>query len=182
MDKIATHNSATGERSGGLLSFLATPFARCQDKTIAEQYKAGARLFDIRIRHTSHGWRFAHGLWTSSVPVCYVLSNLNLEAFKQQEKATLIVTYEGSCPDRRAFVDEVNSWQCYVWIDVAEVNIKKPKWLTLVRHSNVRFTQCFRVLDFRSWHTLIPIPRLWAKFYTQHEVPANSYRMVDFLN
>lgn len=45
---IATHNSGTGERGGGLLSLLLTPFVRCQSKTLVEQYKSGTRLFDIR--------------------------------------------------------------------------------------------------------------------------------------
>ena len=43
MNKIATHDSATGERGHGLLSWLVTPFAKTQSKTIAEQYAAGCR-------------------------------------------------------------------------------------------------------------------------------------------
>ena len=49
--KIATHDSATGERGQGFLSWLVTPFAKTQSKTIKEQYEAGCRMFDIRIKH-----------------------------------------------------------------------------------------------------------------------------------
>ena len=48
MNKIATHDSATGEKGRGFLSFLVTPFAKTQSKTIKEQYDAGCRSFDIR--------------------------------------------------------------------------------------------------------------------------------------
>ena len=47
---IATHNSGTGEKSGGWLSRLFFIFAKCQSKTLVEQYNAGVRLFDLRIR------------------------------------------------------------------------------------------------------------------------------------
>ena len=49
MLKIGTHDSATGEH-GNWWSWLFYPFAKTQSKTIKEQYEAGCRLFDIRIR------------------------------------------------------------------------------------------------------------------------------------
>jgi len=39
--KIATHDSATGEKGKGFLSFLVSPFAKTQSKSIQEQYDAG---------------------------------------------------------------------------------------------------------------------------------------------
>ena len=57
MMKIATHDLATEER-GGLLSWLVTPFAWTQGKTIAQQYAAGGRSFDIRVRR-----RRGEGMW-----------------------------------------------------------------------------------------------------------------------
>ena len=38
MNKIATHDSATGEKGKGFLSFLVTSVAKTQSKTIKEQY------------------------------------------------------------------------------------------------------------------------------------------------
>lgn len=63
--KIATHNSSTGESGHGIISWLVTPFAKCQSKTIQEQYEAGCRYFDIRVRNTKRGYICAHGLWES---------------------------------------------------------------------------------------------------------------------
>lgn len=44
--------------------WLLRPFARCQSKTLAEQVKAGAQVFDLRIYRNRawDTWEFAHGL------------------------------------------------------------------------------------------------------------------------
>ena len=49
LKKIATHDSATGERSKNFLHALGKPFAQTQNKTIKEQYEVGVRYFDLRI-------------------------------------------------------------------------------------------------------------------------------------
>lgn len=187
MNKLATHNSGTGEKGGGLLSLLLTPFARCQGKTLVGQYRAGVRLFDIRVRKVNDRWVFAHGLWRSRDTVYSALSKLNRETYKAKEKAMLMVTYEGECDDRKDFVSEVLLWECYNNLEVVEINVRKPKWLTLARYKSVPFVQCFRVLDFSTWHTLIPIPWLWAKFENARwSVKARrcnptEYAMIDFV-
>ena len=57
MKKIATHDSATGEKGKGILSWLITPFAKTQSKTIKEQYESGCRMFDLRVRKKFGEWR-----------------------------------------------------------------------------------------------------------------------------
>ena len=59
--KIATHDSATGEKGKGLLSIIGTPFARTQSKTIEEQYVAECRMFDIRVKLIKGSFKCAHG-------------------------------------------------------------------------------------------------------------------------
>jgi hypothetical protein len=179
---IASHNSGTGEAGHGWWSALLEPFSQCQDKTLVEQFREGVRLFDIRVRKRGDKWVFAHGLWESESPVGYALSDLNLEAFKAGEKAIIMVTYEGECPNKLEYISEVSSWDCYSWVEVAEINVKKPKWLTLARYKNVPFVQCFRVLDWSSWHTLIPIPRLWVKVEKAPRArKGKKYYMYDFI-
>ena len=63
MLKIATHDSATGEKGQGFLSWLITPFAKTQSKTIKEQYDVGCRMFDIRVKLINNEWYCAHGIW-----------------------------------------------------------------------------------------------------------------------
>ena len=75
--KIATHDSATGERGYGILSCIGTPFSRTQSKTIKEQIETGCRLFDIRIRKTKRGWVCCHGIWESKKTLDEILSEIN---------------------------------------------------------------------------------------------------------
>ena len=78
MNKIATHDSATGEKGKGFLSFLVSPFAKTQSKSIQEQYDAGCRSFDIRVREDELGvYRCAHGLWMSKRNATEILSEIN---------------------------------------------------------------------------------------------------------
>lgn len=61
---IGTHNSMTYLRPQKWYGWLMIPFARCQRKTIEQQWYDGARCFDLRIRFTKQGKPyFAHGLY-----------------------------------------------------------------------------------------------------------------------
>ena len=52
---IGTHNSMTYLRPQKWYGWFMIPFARCQRKTIEEQWHDGARCFDLRIRFTKQG-------------------------------------------------------------------------------------------------------------------------------
>lgn len=59
---IGTHNSW----SFGKCQWWLRPFAfmgRCQNKTIQEQFEAGARLFDLRVRFANRGFYACHGIF-----------------------------------------------------------------------------------------------------------------------
>lgn len=60
---IGTHNSMTFSRPAKWYGYLMIPFARCQRKDTMQQFYAGARCFDLRVRFLSDGTPcFAHGL------------------------------------------------------------------------------------------------------------------------
>lgn len=61
--KIGTHNSLTYLRPQWWLRWMNFT-ARCQNLTIQEQYKAGVRYFDFRIKFTRKGIRAGHGPMT----------------------------------------------------------------------------------------------------------------------
>lgn len=64
---IGTHNSMTFLPPEHWYGWFMIPFARCQNKTIEEQWYDGARCFDLRIRFTKKGKPyFAHGLYECS--------------------------------------------------------------------------------------------------------------------
>lgn len=61
---LGTHNSLTGYKPKHWYGWLMKPFAKCQSKTIHDQYEEGVRCFDIRVRFDKNGkWVFAHGIY-----------------------------------------------------------------------------------------------------------------------
>ncbi len=56
---LGSHNSMTYLPLTGW-SRILRPWVRCQSLTLMEQYNAGVRYFDIRIRLVNGKWRFCH--------------------------------------------------------------------------------------------------------------------------
>lgn len=189
MKKIATHDSATGERGTGLLSWLVTPFAKTQSKTIREQYEAGCRMFDIRVRLVGNVWHCAHGLWISKRSAACIIREIGCFA----GPCYVSLTYEGSSEESARFVQfATNMQQSYGNIHWGGIGIKYGDGSHLF---NVKFDylkpyppdwpateQAFLPLDGRSWHILFPIPWLWKKIYhNKPEFNDKTYKFVDFL-
>lgn len=192
MANIATHDSATGEKGQGLLSWLLTPFARTQSKTIKEQYEAGCRMFDIRVKAKDDLFYCAHGWWYSEKRALEVLEEIN----DFPERCYVALTYEGK------FRDDAHKIQFIRWYKYAKeafpniswggIGIKYGKGSSLF---NVKFEYLesypstfpkaeayYKKLDGRSWHILLPIPWLWKQiYYRKVEFSNEEYRWVDFL-
>lgn len=192
MEKIATHDSATGEQGKGFLSFIVTPFAKTQSKTIKEQYEAGCRSFDIRVKKDKDDmYRCAHGLWMSKRHASDILSEIN----SFPENCQVCVTYEGC-------IDNQNDYEAYeYYCDWCKTSFKNITWgkfcIKYNKKSTVKVSydvviqgdknysggiQGFLPLDGRSWHTYIPIPWLWDRIYHRpHTFNEDKFTFVDFL-
>ena len=187
--KIATHDSATGERGQGFLSWLVTPFAKTQSKTISEQYKAGCRMFDIRIQLVGDEWMCAHGCWHTKRNAFNILDEI--DTFP--DKCFVALTYEGNKDNIVAFSQFVQTCkQTYKHIHWGGVAIKygvgsslfkvKYDYLEPYPKGYPQTERAFLPLDGSSWHILLPIPWLWKKIY-HNKVEFNDkvYKYVDFL-
>ena len=91
MNKIATHDSASSERPANIISWLLIPFARTQSKTIAQQYAAGCRSFDIRVRKYKGEWHCAHGLYVTKKAALDIFAEIASFA----DRCQVCITYEG---------------------------------------------------------------------------------------
>lgn len=175
MKKIATHNSLTGERPDGLLSRLGTPFARCQNKTIRQQYQAGCRLFDLRIKKHRGRWVGAHGLWHTRRSAASLIAEI--AGFGD---AYAILTYEGSKDDKHyaeflSFIEQVKQLHVH-WVYFA---VKKPTWEVIEQpDTTTALRQGF--LPLTDWHAILPIPYLWRN---TNRLPFDdeTFTLVDFL-
>lgn len=179
---IATHNSVTGERGHGFLSWLVTPFSMCQSKTLEEQYNAGCRYFDVRYRWSKKRECFicAHGLWEAKKTLYEVVDELNNIAKRYNEKVYIMLTYEGECNIDEP--KEVVLWlkQSHDCVNFTYSYIKKPYWRLVEVIYPLAHVNKYKVLDGSSWHTYIPIPWLWAKLYPPKLNP-DTFNFVDFL-
>ena len=188
MLKIATHDSATGEKGKGLLSLIGTPFARTQGKTIKEQYEAGCRMFDIRLKLIKGEWRCAHGLWQSKRLAFDILNEIN--SFK--DKCYVLLTYEGTSKRKTEFVDFVekikSTFKHITWGSIA-IKYGEGSHLLKVSYDYLyhpsKWPSCvsrFLPLNGSTWHILLPIPWLWKKIYYNNPVfNEDFYTYVDFL-
>lgn len=188
MNKIATHDSATGEKGKGVLSIIGTPFARTQSKTIKEQYEAGCRMFDIRVKLIRGEWRCAHGLWQSKRLAEDIIKEIN--GF--EERCYVTMTYEGGSKNKQHFVEFVSRAQraCgnIKWGAIAikygeGSHLFKVKYDYIYQAKNWPVCkQGFLPLDGKTWHILLPIPWLWKKLYNDKpEFSKQYYTYVDFL-
>lgn len=176
MKKIATHDSVTGESSYGILSYIGIPVAKTQRKTIKEQYEAGCRYFDIRVRYSKRGLICAHGLWQCKRLAYDILGEIN-----GYGDCYVRLTYEGVADD--TFINEIDRIvKCFPDIKFTTINTKYPQWKVLRQYNSIAATDAFIALDFTSWHTLLPIPILWKWiYYNKPQFNEEVYTMVDFL-
>lgn len=197
MNKIATHNSATGER-GTFWSWFVMPFSKTQSKTLHEQWRAGCRYFDLRIRETEKdGWCFAHGLWKSKVNVYDTL--VHLQELSRTDKANptyAFITYEGKYKEWlegglinfARFYDAPNYNFYITSVDAKYSGTKKNPFIVDYKHIDtlhrcpIPSKQGFVPLDGKTWQTYLPIPWLWNKLFTRkHEFNDHTFIFVDFL-
>lgn len=189
MLKIATHDSSTGELGAGLLSILITPFAKTQSKTIKEQYDAGCRSFDIRIKKVNNVWKCAHGLWKSKRTFEDIIEEIN----NFLDRCQVSVTYEGKIDNNEELISLFQQYTVkYSHIIWGYLAVKYGKESTGIKVKyDIIFNgekgyeggeQGFVPLDGRSWHTYIPIPWLWDKLYSRpHVFNEIKFKYVDFL-
>lgn len=183
--KIATHNSATGERSKNLLHALFTPFSKCQDKTIREQYDAGVRYFDLRV---DRDLRLCHGLWKADKTLGDILKEMST----YEETVYVTITIE------HRYDDSTNNWLTalirghYYPENVRLVYIakKKPSWTIIVKYFDVPVVKNYLsvptpkqylTLALKDWRRYIPIPRVLKKITPRTEFRDDCFTMVDFI-
>lgn len=190
MLKIGTHDSATGEK-GVWWSLPLSPFAKTQKKTIREQYDAGCRLFDLRIKKVKKKWRMCHGWWFTKRTAESIFEELN----SFEDACSVTITYEGKTKNTKEFLLFVHDIKAkYTHIKYGEVSSKygedssgikvkydilmngDPQWIDAPCRSH------FLKLDGRSWHTYFPLPWLWKKiYYNEPDFREDIYTYVDFL-
>ena len=190
MLKIATHNSATGE-CGNWYSWIFAIFSKTQSKTIKEQYEAGSRVFDIRIRKINDQWKCAHGFWVTKKSAEDIFKELN----EFEDPCSITITYEGGYENNelfKAYVQKIKSLYKHNKYGPVAVKYGKNAEGLKIEYDYIleadknwidaNCVQGFLPLNGSTWHTYLPIPWLWDKLYKRpHKFNEEIYTYVDFL-
>lgn len=164
--KLSSHNSATGEKPSNIWAKLFSCIAKCQTKTLIDQYNAGVTLFDIRVKYNKVGVLYCkHGLakydktlWD----VCKEINNLNKQ---HRDKPVLMVTYEGKRnteEENDFFQDVYSTFSVYPHIYLGHVSVKKPEWRIIYNSPNQPAYIC-NYTKIVGWKALLPFPKLWQR-------------------
>lgn len=149
--KLGTHNSITYLEPQ---KWYMKPFqfiAKCQNKTIEEQYNSGVRLFDIRVSFTDEGLlEFRHGL----------------------------MKYKGNVYD---IFNKINSFEesCYVrlWLEITKEDIyqegsfKRVCKLVEEKYPNIKFFDGKRKFDQRTIYQFKYSKPLTKEVYASYQLP-----------
>lgn len=187
MLKIATHDSATGEKSKNLLHSLVKVFAMTQTKTIREQYECGVRYFDLRVDKYLY---LCHGLWKANKTLCDILTEMQKYV---TETTYITVTIEREYSDEviTALIKKIRNLVNLHGGNLKLVYIakKKPSWEILKEYRQVDCISGYLSVPtprqyitrpFKDWRRYIPIPWVLKKI-TPDTKCDYKFVMVDFI-
>lgn len=201
---LGSHNSFTYLKPKHWYMRLFTLFAKCQSKDIFEQYNAGARYFDLRIRFKNGNAGFkdiivAHGLMEYKIDwddLYFILNKLNNIASNCKETIYIRLLYEMPSRDKsKDAKDKINKFIdiCYKlvnWFPSLKFcgGQRKYDWkqlATLEPHPNsidLYSSRTWKIWD--DW-----CPKIYASFMNTKNYhkykdakPKNGYMLMDFVN
>lgn len=195
---IGTHNSMTYLRPQKWYGWFMIPFARCQRKTIEEQWYDGARCFDLRIRFTKQGEPyFAHGLYecTHKANPAHVLEELYKLMLRDNEQAVVRLILED--PDKQNYNVYYFEQLCRVWEthqarqSVTVNNVlrffggnRKGDWAQIVEFDyKPNLTQYVGSMmeDARWYEKIVPFAYAWRRNKKNKQNPQGDIAIYDFI-
>lgn len=187
MKKIATHDSATGEKSKNFLHALGKVFAQTQTKTIREQYEVGVRYFDLRV---DKDLVLCHGLWKANKD----FADLLIEMKKYVEDTVYIRVIIERKYDKEVIDELTKKIRNLVNLHGKHVKLtyiaQKIPWRTLKDYRDIPVRMAYLsvptpkeylTLPYDDWRRYIPIPRVLKKITPKVEFSEDRFTMVDFI-
>ena len=195
---IGTHNSMTYLRPQKWYGWFMIPFARCQRKTIEQQWNDGARCFDLRIRFTKQGEPyFAHGLYecTHKANPAHVLEELYKLMLRDNEQAVVRLILED--PDKQNYNVYYFEQLCRAWeihqacqsVTVNKVLLffggnRKGDWAQIVEFDyKPNLTQYVGSMmeDARWYEKIMPFAYAWRRNKKNKQNPQGDIAIYDFI-
>lgn len=194
---IGSHNSATGEKPVGWLSRLLLPTAKCQNKTVEEQLKAGVSLFDLRVTDKyldengkvrrmkgipDLGNLLGHGPSVYDITLEEALRTIG----NGDKYVYVIVTFEGATvADAMEYLTRkltalIDSMK---FVYLLQVAVKKPHWEVYADYSAEHGVYCTTdYFRYDKWYKyLLPFPKLWKRWQKYSDTGRRTFSLRDFV-
>ncbi len=187
---LASHNSMSYLP---VANWLLKPFAfiaRCQSITIAEQYAAGVRMFDIRVGYDKKGnAHFRHGLMRFKGDVEATFRWLN----GQPEKVSVRLILEeyrndGNMQQEVTFIDDCIRWKSAYDNIIFFGGVRKHDWELLYDFGRNLEPYIYHQYASMQGNKIDDLwPWLWAKFHNKKNIAEakktchGKYVMIDFV-
>lgn len=165
------------------------PFARCQRKTIEQQWYDGARCFDLRIRFTKQGEPyFAHGLYecTHEVKPIDVLVKLDKLILRHGQRAFVRLILED--PDKQNHNVFYFKQFCQEWSKNKLIRLfggnRKGDWAQIVEFDyKPNLTQYVGSMtpDARWYEKIMPFAYAWRRNKKNKKNPQGDIAIYDFI-
>lgn len=178
--EIGTHNSMTYLSPKKWYLYPFQFLAKCQSKTVEEQYNEGIRLFDIRISYTKNKEiEFRHGLLAYKGNVYKTLNYLNSQKNKVKVR---IILEKSSLENDEMFVFDLKHFQRMFTNITFYEGRRKNDWEQLLPLPTLDICQLVSSMDghgiFRIW------PWLYAKVFNKTNLKSylgTKPLLIDFL-
>nr|DAR32379.1 MAG TPA: hypothetical protein [Bacteriophage sp.] len=187
MNKIGTHNSLSYLKPQWWLRLTGLGLmAKCQEVPVEQQYKLGARFFDIRIRFRKNKVVAAHGMATFKD----VDLNSIFTFFNRKKDVTVRIVLENhmfskdKTKDDAKFRDLVYGMVKKYKNVTFTSGIRKRPWTIIVTlPDKVDLRDCYE--HFEGNQIKLPRPKYWAKKKNKEywsQVDDTAYSLFDFIN
>ena len=176
--------------------YLINWTAKCQSKTLSEQFHDGVRYFDIRLKwDDKEGWVIAHGLIEYKGNIRRVLETLDSLADYYDEKlyVRFLLEYNKRPDDEATKIIKLRNFVRYARGEYSNImyHLIETKWdeKVIERYSN-NIVLIHSYSSVLGWKRFFLIPYWYAKFYNKEnrktfkniiEDKANRVLMLDFV-
>lgn len=185
---LGSHNSLTYLPCRKWWMYLINWAAKCQNKTLSEQFHDGVRYFDIRLKwDDKEGWVITHGIIEYKGNIRRVLETLNSLADFYDEKiyVRFLLEYNKRPDDEATKIIKLRNFVRYARGEYSNImyHLIETKWdeKVIETYSN-NIVLIDSYLSVPEWARFFWIPYWYAKFYNKENRKTFKNSLKDKVN
>lgn len=186
---LGSHNSLTYLTPKTFWGKILSPWTKCQDKSLIEQFKSGAIYFDIRVKIINNEWHFVHNkIDYGKADFSYIRELVKFadktqiyfrlildERRKPSNSAEQILSFSKLITLFKSFLDGTNGklTQTIVYWDWMVTNFSNHSIDVIEKHASVSAKWCEYILGIK-WYAN-KIKPLYKEYINSEEIYLVDY-------